>query len=139
MNKVLTIKCFESCVYEVNYPLFFVSAPLPKVKKLFKFMFQFGYLNEAAIADLDRMLPTLAEEWKPIYEAAEKSYTEGLQDTKLSSLPKDWTKEHKYLEQQRRREHNSELLSNLREAQAQYEHAQKLNELYEMSKAPYRI
>ena len=60
-NNVVTIKCFDTCVYQLVYPQFFIEAGKPTLKKLFKWLFQYEWRNEKTIAFLDENIPEIGK------------------------------------------------------------------------------
>ena len=53
-NGIVTIKCFDSCVFTLVYPDFFTVSDKATLRKLFKYMFRFDWRNEETIAFFER-------------------------------------------------------------------------------------
>ena len=60
-NNIVTIKCFNHCLYELVYPRFFIEAGKPTLRKLFKWLFQYEWKNEKTIAFLDENIPEIGK------------------------------------------------------------------------------
>ena len=60
-NNIVTIKCFNHCLYELVYPRFFIEAGKPTLRKLCKWLFQYEWKNEKTIAFLDENIPEIGK------------------------------------------------------------------------------
>lgn len=63
METIIRIRCFDTCLYQLVYPTFFVRVTKATLKTIFKYLFQFGWYeeNQQAIAFLDRELPEIVQ------------------------------------------------------------------------------
>ena len=55
----VTIRCFDTCKYELTYPDFFLVSDKPSLRKLFGFMFRFEWKNEKTISFFEENLQNL--------------------------------------------------------------------------------
>lgn len=138
-QRVLTIKCFDSCVYNLHFPMWFLNATQAHCIKLFKWLFQFGFHhdNQESIAFLSYALPTLIEDTKADWEIKLSEYESGKLSLDKASLPRDWTGKQKVEEIKRRREHNAALLQTVKDVENTHKKSLKLLELYEEEKAKW--
>ena len=57
----VVIRCFDTCTYDLAYPEFFLVSDKPSLRKIFQYMFRFGWKNEETIAFFDRELPSMGD------------------------------------------------------------------------------
>lgn len=132
------IRCFDDCHYYLAYPMFFTSTPRATLRKIFKWLFQFDYYreNEETIAFLDRELPFLPEaveaKSKERIAQREKTWRDRLADSQkeyldwaIAGMPREWSKDTKALERDRRKKRNADNVRRVKDAKADYERAKK--------------
>lgn len=134
-DKVICIRCFDACCYNLAYPQFFMTAPKATLRKIFKWLFQFRYYraNEVAIEFFDRALPELKGLIKTrSIETAEKVLSERMadyereyRDPSMSKLPADWPQAKKKSERDRRKEFNKRYMERVKDAKAALKQAEK--------------
>ena len=139
MEKVLTIKCFDTCRYELVYPLWFQTATQASIRKMFKWLFQFGFHreNQDAISFLTDALPQLITETKQVWDKCWCRYEAEKQSLDKKSLPAEWTGRKKVQEIARRREQNNCLMRLVKDAKTTHEKTEKLLELFREAKAEW--
>ena len=138
METILTIKCFDTCVYRLSFPAFFMNKPITTHRKIFTWLFQFDWYkeNEETIIFLDREMPRLPEtikaEGEQRIEKAEKVWRERMADYQKEYLnpdpatfPADWTKAKKREERAIRKQWNATQMIPVKDAKAAYESAKK--------------
>lgn len=59
---ILTIKCFDTTVYRLEFPGWFYSAEPNSTKKILKWALQFSWKNKETIDTLKSLMPTLKDE-----------------------------------------------------------------------------
>lgn len=59
MRPTIKIKCFDSCVYTLVWPEFFLEAPLGNTKKVIDYMLRYSWKNEETIDFLHVHMPSL--------------------------------------------------------------------------------
>lgn len=136
----VVIRCFDTCVYTLFYPAFFVNAPKATLRKIFKWLFQFDWYreNEETISFLDRelQLPVLKEaveaqnkqkieDAKTVWRERLAEYEEEYLNPDPATFPADWTKEKKRAERQNRKEQNARRMAYVKDAKTVYERAKK--------------
>lgn len=62
MDKTVTIQCFDNCTYNLLFPRFAMEMRKPALRKIFKWLFQFDWVNQSAIKFFDWEFPQLIEE-----------------------------------------------------------------------------
>ena len=139
MKKTLTIKCFDACVYSLFFPEWFLQATQAQSKKLFKWLFQFGFHreNQEAIAFLSDALPVLIEDTKAAWDKSLSDYESGKLSLDKKSLPAEWSGKRKVAEIKNRREHNAALLRAAKTAETTHKRSLKLLELFNETKAEW--
>lgn len=137
-DKTVTIRCFNTCTYDLYFPAFFVEASKATLRKILKWLFRFDWYpeNEETIRFLDRELPRL-QEWvearnKARIEAAEKKLMERKAEYDLlfesldqATFPADWSKKRKTEERKARRDRNAQRMIPVKDAKADCERAKK--------------
>lgn len=139
MQKLLTIKCFDTCRYELVYPLWFQAATQANIRKMFKWLFQFGFYreNQDAISFLTDALPQLITETKRDWDGAVQGYESGKLSLDKKSLPAEWTGREKVQEIARRRDFNKALLRVAKDAETTHKKSEILLELFSEAKAEW--
>lgn len=56
-KQIITIRCFDNCVYELAYPEFFLKARKLVLRKLFTWLYRFDWKNSEAIEFAEREFP----------------------------------------------------------------------------------
>lgn len=137
-DRVIHIRCFDTCHYNLAYPQFFVEMPRATLRKIFKWLFQFDYYreNEDTISFLNRELPYLSEDveakgkeriadrekvWRDRLADSQKEYL----DPAIARMPREWSKSAKALERDRRKKQNADNARRVKDAKADYERAKK--------------
>ena len=135
---LVVIRCFDTCVYTLRFPQFFLQAGIKNCRTLLKFLFQFAYKNPDTIAFLDKAFPTLCENTKEEWRQASKDYADGYQSTDRASLPPNlFYRAAIVAEIKARKLHNEKLLSAVKKAKRANERAEKLWEGYTEAKEKY--
>ena len=139
MEKTLTIKCFDACVYDLYFPKWFLQATQAQSKNMFKWLFQFGFHreNQEAIAFLSDALPVLIEDTKAAWDKSLSDYESGKLSLDKKSLPRAWSGRRKVTEIKERREHNAALLRAAKTAETTHKRSLKLLELFNETKAEW--
>ncbi len=161
MDKIVTFRA-DSCIYNLVYPYFFLSATKAALVELFKSLFWYdGYReNEEAIRFFDTALPVLKTEvevkFKERISAAEKKlserradYEREYLDPNMSRFPANWSKRKKVAERDARKKWNKDLVALVKEAETSLEwakkeaaqalkHAERVITLYQAAKVKYQ-
>jgi hypothetical protein len=139
MEKALTIKCFDACVYNLIFPAWFLQATQAQSKKMFKWLFQFGFHreNQEAIAFLSDALPALIEDTKADWDKSLSDYESGKLSLDKKSLPAEWSGKRKVAEIKKRREDNAALLRATKVAETTHKRSLKLLEQFDETKSEW--
>ena len=139
IEKTLTFKCFDACVYSLTFPAFIFDVTLEANKKLFKWLFQFDFHreNQETIAFLSDALPALIKETKEAWGTRLSDCESGKLSLDKKSLPREWSGKRKVAEIKKRREHNADLLQAVKEAEATHKRALKMLEQFNETKSKW--
>lgn len=132
---VVVVRC-GTCTYRLAYPDFFLEAKKPTVRKLFKWLYQYGWQNVRTIEFLEGAFPgfvALVEDRGKIRvdKFAERlrectaDYERDYLNPDPATFPKDMTKDEIRAEKQSRREWNAVRMQRVKNAQANHERAKK--------------
>ena len=138
--QIVQIKCFDRCIYRLEFPKFFEEYAIAKCKKLFQFLFQFDYKpgNDETIAFLDVALPALIEEKKQEWADRSHDFQNGYLATDYAALPSTCNYRNVRIKEVKRREENNDrLLRAVKSAKSKHDHAQKVWESYTEAKAKF--
>lgn len=137
-DSTVVIRCFDTCVYTLVYPAFFVEVPKATLRKIFKWLFQFEWYreNEETISFLDRELPILKdaveaqnkrkiEDAETVWRERLAEYDKAYLNPDPATFPADWTKKQKHVEQQSRKKQNAHRMARVKDAKTVYERAKK--------------
>lgn len=113
----------DRCTMQINLEPFFGSAPMPNIRKLFKYLFQEPWRNEETIKVLADYFPERTAKAKDAWGQASVEYTNGYVDTTLRwGIP---PREKRAIERQ-----NKNLLAKVKTAKRKYERWVKITDLY---------
>lgn len=139
MNEI-TIKCFDSCVYQLKFPDFFRNSKLTSCYSIFRYLFIFKEQdgNFETIAFLDDNLPKLCDESKQLWHDCSITYQRDFQSLDRACFPSAlFYKDQIQKETECRKRVNERLRRQLLKAKRQYEHDVKLLDKYNEYKNKY--
>lgn len=135
MPETVVIRCFDTGVYTLLFPKFFMEAPKAKLKKIFKWLFQFDRYDEnrAAIEFLDTEIPRFSEylkteripETQKAWELRSKEFMDGYRSIDPMFFPSGLNRKEKQTVAATRRKRNKELMLKVKEAKAAHDKAKK--------------
>lgn len=118
MERIIRIKCFDKCVYNLNFPAIIEASTLAKCKKLFQFLFQYDYKdgNDETIAFLDNALPALCEKKKMVWRDKSIDFQNGYLSTDRAAFPQLFYRKQIIEEVARRKKNNDGLMRAVKKA-----------------------
>lgn len=141
-ESIITIKCFDSAVYTLNFPAFVAALQVSKLKTLFTYLMRYHFKsgNEDTIHFLDENLPKYVEDTRKDWILKSKEFSDNYLNTDRRFLPNSilhLSRKEIAEEIKRRKEYNNELERDLKDAKRNFEHAQKVFETYTKIKTIY--
>lgn len=146
-QEIVTIKCFDRCVYQLVYPDFFLTSDKPTLRKIFKYLFRFDWRNEETIEFFERELPGMeilikARNAEKITKAEKKwndcvdSYNREWQDPKgaATQTEKQRIKEWNAARHERVKESHAALIRKKKQAQKDLERVSEILAIYQEAK-----
>ena len=145
-NRTLTVRCFESCHYEIKFPDFFLASPKPTCKKMLQWLIRFdGRYDDNVETEhkLGSWFPEAIEDFedaihytKFAWDERSRKYQNEYKSTNRKFFEGCTTKEERDLEEKRRKYHNNQLMQEVKDAKAKHEKAKKdkakLKDIYTM-------
>lgn len=137
-DRVLVIRCFDTCTYTIEYPRFFLEADKATLRKILKYLFRFEWLaeNQNTICFLNQALPDFvnlidAKNAERIAAAEKEWYREqacyqvDFRDPNPATFPVSWDEGHKKAEKAQRKAWNAKLKERMKNAKSRYEQAKR--------------
>lgn len=130
-DQVITIKCFDHCVYRLHAEAFVDTAGLIKQRKLFGYLVKFDWNNAETIRQLDELLPEMIDEAYAAWQAESQYFADNAKGTARAALPSNMVyAEDIEKEVQSRKTANNKLMAKVKAAKTTYEKRKKCYEAY---------
>lgn len=135
-EKIITIRCFDKCRYDLYWPAWFLKKPVYDVRKIFIYLWRFDLYkgNDEVIQTLKTEFPVLIEALEKVWGERSAEFSQGFKDPDPTYFPYNWTKSQKRAESTKRKKDNAALFSKVKKAKAEYDKAVKLFELFKEAK-----